>query len=45
MLEFMILAILLLTLAAAYAIRRVEEDMIDRDDLERRARKVPPLPQ
>ena len=37
-LHFMVLAILLLTLIAAYAIRRAEEEMIERHDLDRRAK-------
>jgi hypothetical protein len=41
-LHFMVLAILLLTLVAAYAIRRAEKEMIERHDLDRRARTDPP---
>ena len=41
-LHFMVLAILLLTLIASYAIRRAEEEMIERHDLDRRARNAPP---
>jgi hypothetical protein len=41
MLEFMVVAILLLTLIAAYAIRRAEREIIDLEDLERRAREMP----
>ena len=37
-LHFMVLAILLLTLIAAYAIRRAEEEMIERHDLDRGAK-------
>jgi hypothetical protein len=40
-LHFMVLAILLLTLVASYAIRRAEEEMIGRHDLDRRARNAP----
>ena len=40
--EFMILAILLLTLVASCAIRRAEEDMIHRNELDRHARKTSP---
>ena len=40
-LHFMVLAILLLTLVASYAIRRVEEEMIERHDLDRRVRNAP----
>jgi hypothetical protein len=40
-LHFMVLAILLLTLIASYAIRRAEEDMIERHDLDRRAKSTP----
>ena len=43
-LHFMIFAILLLTLAASCAIRQAEEEMIEQNDLDRRARK-PPLAQ
>jgi hypothetical protein len=42
MLEFMVVAILLLTFMAAYAIRRAEREIIDLDDLERPARELPP---
>ena len=42
-LQFMVLAILLLTLVASYAIRRAEEEMIERHDLDRRARTTPQL--
>jgi hypothetical protein len=41
-LHFMVLAILLLTLIASYAIRRAEEEMIERHDLDRRAPNAPP---
>ena len=42
-LHFLVLAILLLTLVASYAIRRAEEEMIERHDLDRRARTTPQL--
>jgi hypothetical protein len=45
MLEFVVVAILLLTLMAAYAIRRAEQEIIDRNDLERRTRELPPSAQ
>jgi hypothetical protein len=45
MLEFMVIAILLLTLMAVYAIRRAEQEIIDHDDLERRPRELPPSAQ
>jgi hypothetical protein len=41
-LYFMVLAILLLTLIASCAIRQAEEEMIERHELDRRARKPPP---
>ena len=40
-LHFMVFAILLLTLAACCAIRQAEEEMIERNDLDHRARKLP----
>ena len=40
-LHFMIFAILLLTLIASCAIRQAEEEMIEQNDLDRRARKPP----
>ena len=40
-LYFMAVAILLLTLVASYAIRRAEEEMIERHDLDRSARNMP----
>jgi hypothetical protein len=40
--HFMVLAILLLTLMATYAIRRAEEEMIERHDLDQHARRAPP---
>jgi hypothetical protein len=45
MLEFMVVAIFLLTLMAAYAIRRAEREIIDLDDLQRRAGELPPSDQ
>lgn len=41
-LHFMVLAILLLTLVAWYAIRRAEEEMIEHRELDRRAQSVRP---
>jgi hypothetical protein len=41
-LHFMVLAILILTLIASYAIRRAEEEMIERHDLDQHARNAPP---
>jgi hypothetical protein len=40
-LYFMVLAILLLTLIASYAIRRAEQEMIERHDLDRRTQSGP----
>ena len=40
-LHLMALAILVLTLVAAYAIRRAEEDMIEHRDPDRRSQKGP----
>lgn len=40
-LYFMAVAILILTLVASYAIRRAEEEMIERHDRDRRARSGP----
>jgi len=40
-LYYMAVAILILTLIASYAIRRAEEDMIERHDLDRRTRIGP----
>jgi hypothetical protein len=41
-LHFMVLAILLLTWMAIYAIRRAEEEMVERHDLDQHARGAPP---
>jgi hypothetical protein len=41
-LQFMIVAILLLTLMAAYAIRRAEGEMTEHREVEQRRRDVPP---
>ena len=40
-LYFMALAILLLTLIASYAIRRAEQEMIERHDLDQRTQSRP----
>jgi hypothetical protein len=39
-LHFTVLAILLLTLVASYAIRRAEEEMIERRDFDRRPKNA-----